>query len=208
MTIVPGSLSALSVRSTLNADNLILISNLDINGLTADIWDGLLNVSWVIADSDFDPYITGSRIMINQTGSQSYFPILSCLAQDVALIDGVHSCSWRAPDDLPIFSIIGMNMHVQIFAQSLNASPNANIDIQYVDSEIYFSAKNYFLDDGLVDEGEAGAANPMRAMGWGLITILGVALIAKRLWDSMKEEVGDADSLQEVRKPFVGHNDK
>ena len=89
-------------------------------------------------------------------------------------------------------------MHVQIFAQSLNASPNANIDIQYVDSEIYFSAKNYFVDDGLVDEGEAGAANPMRAMGWGLITILGVALIAKRLWDSMKDEVEDAEGLQVV----------
>tara|TARA_X000001036_G_scaffold436907_1_gene481006 strand:- start:37 stop:3225 length:3189 start_codon:yes stop_codon:yes gene_type:complete len=189
-------------------DDLIVISNLNINGLTANIWDGLLNVSWVIGDSDFDPYITGSRIMINQTGSQSYFPILSCLAQDVALIDGVHFCSWRAPDDLPIFNINGMNMHVQIFAQSLNASPNANNDIQYVDSEIYFSANNWIVDEGLIDEDEAGAANPMRAMGWGLITVLGVALIAKRLWDSMKDEVEDAEGFQEVREPFVGNDEK
>jgi len=188
-------------------DNLILISNLNIDGLEADIWDGLLNVSWEITDSDFDPYITGSRIMVNQTGSQSYFPILSCLAQDVVLIEGVHSCSWQAPNDLPIFNINGMNMHVQIFAQSLNASPNANIDLQYFDSEIYFSANNWIVDDGSVDDDEAGAANPMRAMGWGLITILGVALIAKRLWDSMKEDVGGEDGGHNLGSPFVNSDD-
>ena len=59
---------------------------------------------------------------------------------------------------MPIFNINGMNMHVQIFAQSLNASPNANTDIQYVDSEIYFSANNWIVDEGLIDEDEAGAA--------------------------------------------------
>ena len=59
----------------------------------------------------------------------------------------------------------------------------------------------------IVDEDEAGAANPMRAMG-GLITILGVALIAKRLWDSMKDEVKDAEGLQGVGEPFVGHDEK
>ena len=188
-------------------DNLILISNLNINGLEANVWDGLLNVSWEITDSDFDPYITGSRIMVNQTGSQSYFPILSCLAQDVVLIEGVHSCSWRAPNDLPIYNINGMNMHVQIFAQSLNASPNANIDLQYFDSEIYFSANNWIVDDGSVDDDEAGAANPMRAMGWGLITILGVALIAKRLWDSMKEDDGGEESSRNLGPPFVNLDD-
>ena len=153
-------------------DSLVLISNVSIDGLSDDVWNDLLNVSWEIIDLDFDPYLTGSRIMINQTGSQSYFPILSCLAQDVALINGVHSCSWQAPDDFPIFSIIGMNLHVQIFAQSLNASPNANVDIQYLDSEIYFSANNWIVDEGLDDE--AATANPVRAIGWGIITILGV----------------------------------
>ncbi len=169
-------------------DSLVLISNVSVSGLSAKVWDGLLNVSWIITDSDFDPYLTGSRIMINQTGSQSYFPILSCLAQDVVLYEGIHSCTWLAPNDLPIFSINGMNMHVQIFAQSLNASPSANVDIQYFDSETYFSAINGQNEDILVDGDEAGSANPVRAIGWGIITILGVALIAKRLWSSMKEE--------------------
>ena len=182
-------------------DSLVLISNVSVDGLSDDVWNDLLNVSWEIIDLDFDPYLTGSRIMINQTGSQSYFPILSCLAQDVALINGVHSCSWQAPDDLPIFSIIGMNLHVQIFAQSLNASPNANVDIQYLDSEIYFSANNWIIDEELDDE--AAAANPVRAMGWGIITILGVALIAKRLWDSMKDDVDSEEAGQNIGDPFV-----
>ena len=184
-------------------DNLVLISNVSIDGLSDDIWDGMLNVSWEITDLDFDPYLTGSRIMINQTGSQSYFPILSCLAQEVVLIDGVHSCSWLAPDDLPIFSIIGMNLHVQIFAQSLNASPNANIDIQYLDSEIYFSVNDWFIDEESVND-EAGAANPVRAIGWGIITILAVAIIAKRLWDSMEDSDFDSEEKNHnIRAPFV-----
>ena len=145
--------------------------------------------------------------MINQTGSQSYFPILSCLAQDVALIGGVHSCSWRAPDDLPIFSIIGMNLHVQIFAQSLNASPNANVDIQYLDSDIYFSAKNWIVDEGSVDD-EVAAANPVRAMGWGIITILGIAIIAKRLWDSMRDsDFDNKEGGHNIGAPFVEYDD-
>ena len=184
-------------------DGLVSISNVSVSGLSANIWDGLLNVSWVITDSDFDPYLTGSRIMINQTGSQSYFPILSCLAQDVALHDGIHSCTWLAPNDLPIFSINGMNMHVQVFAQSLNASPSANADVQYFDSETYFSAINGQSEDVLVDSDEAGSANPVRAIGWGIITILGVALIAKRLWNSMKEERVVEDGQPNIGEAFV-----
>jgi hypothetical protein len=184
-------------------DGLVSISNVSVSGLSANIWDGLLNVSWVITDSDFDPYLTGSRIMINQTGSQSYFPILSCLAQDVALHDGIHSCTWLAPNDLPIFSINGMNMHVQVFAQSLNASPSANADVQYFDSETYFSAINGQSEDILVDSDEAGSANPVRAIGWGIITILGVALIAKRLWNSMKEERVIEDGQPNIGEAFV-----
>ena len=41
-------------------------------------------------------------------------------------------------------------------------------------------------------------------MGWGIITILGVAIIAKRLWDSMEDS--DFDSEEEshnIRAPFV-----
>jgi len=184
-------------------DGLVSISNVSVSGLSANIWDGLLNVSWVITDSDFDPYLTGSRIMINQTGSQSYFPILSCLAQDVALHEGIHSCTWLAPNDLPIFSINGMNMHVQVFAQSLNASPSANADVQYFDSETYFSAINGQSEDVLVDSDEAGSANPVRAIGWGIITILGVALIAKRLWNSMKEERVVEDGQPNIGEAFV-----
>ena len=180
-------------------DGLVSISNVSVSGLSAKVWDGLLNVSWIIMDSDFDPYLTGSRIMINQTGSQSYFPILSCLAQDVALHNGIHSCTWSAPNDLPIFSINGMSMHVQVFAQSLNASPSANVDVQYFDSDTYFSAINGQTEDVLVDGDEAGSANPVRAIGWGIITILGVALIAKRLWNSMKEE-----RVVEYGQPNIG----
>jgi len=97
-----------------------------------------------------------------------------------------------------------MNLHVQIFAQSLNASPNANVDIQYLDSEIYFSANNWIIDEGSDDE--AAAANPVRAMGWGIITILGVALIAKRLWDSMKDDVDSEQEGHNVGGPFVNYD--
>ena len=189
-------------------DSLLLISNVSVSGLSAKVWDGLLNVSWIITDTDFDPYLTGSRIMINQTGSQSYFPILSCLDQAVVLHAGIHSCTWLAPNDLPIFSINGMNMHVQIFAQSLNASPSANVDIQYFDSETYFSAINGQNEEVLVDGDEAGSANPVRAIGWGIITILGVALIAKRLWSSMKEEKVVEYEQANIGEAFVKSDNK
>jgi hypothetical protein len=119
------------------------------------------------------------------------------------LHEGIHSCTWLAPNDLPIFSINGMNMHVQVFAQSLNASPSANADVQYFDSETYFSAINGQSEDVLVDSDEAGSANPVRAIGWGIITILGVALIAKRLWNSMKEERVVEDGQPNIGEAFV-----
>ena len=40
-------------------------------------------------------------------------------------------------------------------------------------------------------------------MGWGVITILGVALIAKRLWDSMKDDVNSEGEGHNMGGPFV-----
>ena len=94
----------------------------------------ILEVNWEVIDGDLDPYLTGSRIMINQTNNNSFFPIATCTAQEVTLVDNIHTCSWDINSDLPIFDVTGYGMHIQFYAQSLNASPEANNDIMYLDS--------------------------------------------------------------------------
>ena len=137
---------------------------------------------WQIHDEDLDPYLTGARIMINQTGNHSFFPIANCVGDDVTTENGIHKCVWYIPGDLPIFDITDFSLHVQFFAQSLNESPEGNNGMVYLDSSIYFSTldDNYFVSDN--NNIAPGSSNATRALGWGLITILSVAIILQRLY--------------------------
>ena len=62
-------------------------------------------------------------------------------------------------------------MHIQFYAQSLNASPEANNDIIYLDSEVYFFTPENSNYNSVADVSERGAASFSRALGWGIVTI-------------------------------------
>jgi hypothetical protein len=136
--------------------------------------------------------------MINQTNNNSFFPIATCTAQEVVLIDNVHRCSWDINSDLPIFDVTGYGMHIQFFAQSLNASPEANKEIIYVDSEVYFFTPENSNYNSIKDGKEQGSANFSRSLGWGIVTIFSVALVLSKLWSVTKENDYSADN-----KPFL-----
>ena len=163
-------------------DSVINISDSEVIGLVEGFWSDSLEVRWQIHDEDLDPYLTGARIMINQTGNHSFFPIANCIGDDVTTENGIHKCVWYIPGDLPIFDITDFSLHVQFFAQSLNESPEGNNGMVYLDSSIYFSTldDNYFVSDN--NNIAPGSSNATRALGWGLITILSVAIILQRLY--------------------------
>ena len=141
--------------------------------------------------------------MINQTGNNSFFPISTCTAQDITIEGDVHKCSWNVVDDLPIFDVTDFGLHVQFFAQSLNQSPESNNELIYYDSEIYFSVDNY--DSTLTtNNSNPGAANSVRSLGWGIITIFSVALICRKLWSVAQEkDVSDENGNDLINNPFI-----
>ncbi len=170
-------------------DSPITITERDLIGLEDGVWLRSLEVYWEISDEDYDPYLTGARIMINQTGNYTFFPVVSCTAQEVITIEGVHKCVWHIPDDLPIFDISGYALHIQYFAQSLNSSPEANSHMIYFDSPIYFTSFASGELPSNTNDLALDSSNATRAIGWGLITIFSVALILQRLWHLMNENL-------------------
>ena len=135
--------------------------------------------------------------MINQTNNNSFFPIATCNAQEVILVENTHRCSWDIQSDLPIFDVTGYGMHVQFFAQSLNGSPEANNEIIYLDSEIYFFIPENSNYNSVADAEKYGSANFSRSLGWGIVTIFSVGLVLSKLWSVIKENEHSADN-----KPF------
>ena len=168
-------------------DSVISLVEGPINGLNEDMWDSIIEINWMVNDPDFDPYLTGSRIMINQSNNNSFFPIATCTGQEVVVIDGVHQCTWDINSDLPIFDVTGYGMHVQFFAQSLNSSPEANNEIVYLDSQIYFFTPSNTNYESAPDYTNSGTANFSRALGWGVITIFSVAVLLGKLWSMTRE---------------------
>ena len=185
-------------------DSPIMIVETEIIGLENNIWASTLEVRWEIADADFDPYLTGSRIMINQSDNYSFFPIVTCTAEDIEIIDNTHICIWNAGEDLPIFDVTGYGMHVQFFAQSLNASPEGDNEIIYLDSELYFSSNRGINIEIIQDKDSHGSASVIRSIGWGIITILSIALICRKLWSVIQEDGGEIENKQFfAANPFV-----
>ena len=190
-------------------DSKIQIIETGIEGLDNNIWRQNLRVSWEINDGDFDPYLTGARIMINQTGNTSFFPIVTCTAHEIITENGIHACIWSIPEDLPIFDVTNFALHVQYFAQSLNSSPEANNDIVYLDSQSYFYAENQLqFNDNRINS-DAGSASTTRAFGWGIITIFSVAIILQRLWRVLKEnENNEGKDDFSSKAPFIGYENE
>ncbi|MEC7177707.1 MAG: S8 family serine peptidase [Candidatus Thermoplasmatota archaeon] len=177
-------------------DAPIIVTEGEITGLYEGVWTSTIVVTWQVSDEDLDPYLTGSRIMINQTNNNSFFPIATCTAQDVLIIGNIHQCIWDINSDLPIFDTTGYGMHVQFFAQSLNASPEAFNDIIYLDSETYF----FTPVDNNLNPTDKRPASPSfsRSIGWGIITIFSVALVLSKLWSVTRENSHSASN-----EPFL-----
>ena len=189
-------------------DMSITISSVEVLGVDNGIWNGELRVSWRIIDLDGDAYISGARVMVNQTGMQAYFPILLCEKNGDLSRDVIHNCSWNSHDDLPIFDVSGLGMHVQIFAQSLNNSPDGDVEIKYFDSPLYFTTESSFNSDRLI-EVDVASASTVRSMFWGVLTIIGVALLVRKIWFSLEENGGLVDKNRVLNfEPFIdGENE-
>ena len=175
-------------------DSPIVLIEGEIIGLNEGIWDSIIEVNWEVNDDDFDPYLTGSRIMINQTNNTSFFPIATCTAQEVIVVGNIHKCVWDINSDLPIFDVTGYGMHIQFFAQSLNASPESNNQIIYLDSQIYFFTPDNTNYDSIIDSDNPGSANFSRSIGWGIITIFSIALVLSKLWSVTRENTRSANN--------------
>ena len=175
-------------------DSPIALIEGEIIGLNEGVWDSIIEVNWEVNDGDFDPYLTGSRIMINQTNNTSFFPIATCTAQEVIVAENIHKCVWDINSDLPIFDVSGYGMHIQFFAQSLNASPESNNQIIYLDSQIYFFTPDNTNYDSIIDSDNPGSANFSRSIGWGIITIFSIALVLSKLWSVTRENTRSANN--------------
>jgi hypothetical protein len=132
--------------------------------------------------------------MTNQTNNTSFFPIATCTAQEVIVVGNIHKCVWDINSDLPIFDVTGYGMHIQFFAQSLNASPESNNQIIYLDSQIYFFTPNNTNYDSIIDSDNPGSANFSRSIGWGIITIFSIALVLSKLWSVTRENTRSANN--------------
>ena len=188
-------------------DAPIIVTEGEITGLNEGIWDSEVVVTWQVNDEDLDPYLTGSRIMINQTNNNSFFPIATCTAQDVLVVGNIHQCTWDINSDLPIFDVTGYGMHIQFFAQSLNASPEAYNDIVYLDSETYFftpSNTNFNSADN-----SPASASFTRSIGWGIVTIFSVALVLSKLWSVTRENGKSANNepFLQTNRSFLNENE-
>ena len=166
------------------------INQLSISGIEEGLWDDVLIMSWNIEDLDNDLFDTGARILLHQNSSEtSFFPIASCdYVQGGGSSDNGFTCTWSTSNDLPIFDVTGMEMHVQVFVQSLNNSPEADVTMKYFDSILNFTVE---LEDLNANNGQsetAGAADFGRSIAWGFATIVAITLLAIRLWKTINED--------------------
>tara|TARA_S200000501_G_scaffold107245_1_gene100655 strand:- start:4752 stop:7889 length:3138 start_codon:yes stop_codon:yes gene_type:complete len=169
------------------------INAVSISGIEDGVWGDDLVISWSVSDDDNDFYKTGAKLLLHQNSSQSsYFSINDCNFNFANQTDpSGFSCNWTIPNDLPLFDISGKEMHVQIYVQSLNQSPEAYISTLYLDDNRNFSSEwtNPILE---VENKKAVKNEPWnvgqnRAIVWGVIGIIGMGILLSRIWrDNMQ----------------------
>ena len=170
-------------------DNPPVINHVIISGLDDSVWADSVTISWTIEDLDGDMFNTGARIMLHQNSSESsFFSIANCDFDEFANMSNEFTCTWLVPDDLPIFDITGKEMHIQIHTQSLNQSPESNIEPIYLDDDSIFTAEwtNPLLEEeekkGMKDED--WSVTQRRALLWGVIGLIGVSILMARIWST------------------------
>jgi len=187
-------------------DNIPTINQVLVSGTVNSVWDEKIIVSWAVEDLDGDLFKTGARIMLHQNSSESsFFPIAACNYEEGG--SNEYTCSWTVPDDLPIFDVTGKDMHVQIHAQSLNQSPEANNAPVYFDDVSIFIVKwtNPLLEEeekkGMKDE--EWSVTQRRALVWGIIGLIGVGVLMLRIWSTNKENFGVKSDGDFVKFPVA-----
>jgi hypothetical protein len=176
------------------SDSVVEIRNFSVTGIKEGVWNNDLYVQWSVSDLDLDSYTTGARILLHQNSSAlSSFTIADCnYAGEINI--SFFECSWSIPGDLPIFYIGDQNMHIQIYAISLNASPEANIAPQYLDDSNVFTSdwKNPLLEeeDNQRIRDEAWGVTQRRVLMWGVLGLIGIGVFMARIW-SVNTENGE-----------------
>ena len=188
------------------------INQVVVTGIYDSVWSESIRVSWAIEDLDGDLFETGARIMLHQNSTESsFFPIANC--NYVEALSDEYECTWRIPEDLPIFDITGKMMHVQIHVKSLNQSPEANIAPIYFDDDSLFEVtwKNPLLteDDKKGVKDEDWSVTQRRAMMWGVIGLFGVCIFMAQLWSSNNAEINikSGENLTKTRMGFKNYID-
>ena len=120
------------------------------------------------------------------------------------------TCTWLVPDDLPIFDITGKEMHIQIHTQSLNQSPESNIEPIYLDDDSIFIAEwtNPLLEEeekkGMKDED--WSVTQRRALLWGVIGLIGVSIFMARIWSTNIPVLGAEFGENKVKSSASDNN--
>ena len=97
------------------------------------------------------------------------------------------------PDDLPLFDISDKEMHVQLYVQTLNQSPEAYLSTIYFDDNRNFSA-NWInpmleIDDKKAVKDEPWVVSQRRAVFWGVVGLIGMGILLFRMWVNNNENI-------------------
>lgn len=187
------------------------ITQVKLYGVENGVWDNVIELVWTVFDNDSDDFITGAKMMINQTNAQASFPINHCDSDKYIRDSNTFTCLWKNPVDLPIFDISNRDIHIQIFVKTGNMSPEAvNYTVYFDDSNYFTSVEALPLDDGV--DNETAAAPFARSFFWGVLTIIGIGLIFNKLRkDSIFDDKNGQNPLgfDKIQNPYkeTGENE-
>ena len=200
-------------------DNPPEINLVSISGIENGVWEGILEVIWEIVDDDNDFFKTGARLLLHQNSNQSsYFSINDCNFNTVNERNYVtFSCVWMMPDDLPLFDVSGKEMHVQLYVQTLNQSPEAYLSTIYFDDNRNFST-NWInpmleIDDKKAVKDEPWVISQRRAVFWGVAGLIGMGILLFRIWVNNNENidsfgVGFEENYVGKEKPVLNYENE
>ena len=190
-------------------DNPPEIRQVIVTGVDNSVWGGEIIVSWAVEDLDGDLFKTGARIMLHQNENESsYFPIADCNYETSVGMVNEFLCSWKVPDDLPLFDIKEKQMHIQIHSQSLNQSPEGLNSPYYFDVPSNFTVEweNPLFEPeekkGVKDED--WSVTQRRVLLWGIVGLIGIFIFMARIWSTNIEniKIKSGDYGKKIISPF------
>ena len=206
LTAEPSTLYPVNLDGCRPLDSPPEIDIISINGLDNGVWDSTLKISWEVSDKDADPFKTGAKLLLHQnTNQSSYFSIKDCNYNAVEINEvSEFECVWVVPNDLPLFDISGKEMHIQIYVQSLNQSPEAYISTIYLDDDRNFSSSwtnpIFQVEDGKAVKNEPWNVGQRRAIFWGVAGLLGMGILLSRIWKNNMMDKGQFGTINDENR--------